>query len=111
MKSVPLCQCVPCECERVTEANLAQVLHLLNSEEVNQKIARTGGRAELLAKDPRSDAEKVEEMFLWAVGRKPTPANMEKALAVIERSKANKRLAYEDILWSLINTKYFLFVH
>ena len=32
-----------CECERVSEANLAQVLHLLNSEEVQQKIARAGG--------------------------------------------------------------------
>src|SRR5205814_10084107 len=27
-----------CECERVAEANLAQVLHLLNSEEVQQKL-------------------------------------------------------------------------
>ncbi len=69
----------PCECERVTEANLAQVLHLLNSEEVQQKLSRVGGRADQLAKDPRPDAEKVEEMFLWCLGRKPSAANMERA--------------------------------
>src|SRR6202040_1964529 len=46
-----------CECERVSEANLAQALHLLNSEEVQGKIARAGGRADLMVKDPRSDAE------------------------------------------------------
>ena len=99
----------PCECERVNEANLAQVLHLLNSEEVQQKLARTGARADVLTKDPRPDAEKVTELFYWCVGRTPPDANMEKALAVIERNKANKRLAYEDILWSLINTKAFQF--
>src|SRR5438874_9571677 len=47
-----------CECERVNEANLAQVLHLLNSEEVQGKISRPGGRCDLLAKDSRPDTEK-----------------------------------------------------
>src|SRR5207253_5917800 len=53
-----------CECERVNEANLAQALHLLNSDEIQGKLARAGGRAEQLAKDPRPDSEKVEELFL-----------------------------------------------
>src|SRR5579859_7685309 len=44
-----------CECERVSEANLAQTLHLLNSEEVQRKLAQPGGRAEMLAKDPRPE--------------------------------------------------------
>ena len=42
-----------CECERVSEANLAQALHLLNSDEVQNKLAAGNGRADLLAKDPR----------------------------------------------------------
>jgi hypothetical protein len=99
----------PCECERVTEANLAQVLHLLNSDEVQQKLQRNGGRADLIAKDPRPDAEKIEELFFWAVGHKPTQAKLDKALALIEKNKANKRIAYEDIIWGLINTKEFVF--
>src|SRR5207249_10834419 len=48
-----------CECERVSEANLAQALHLLNSDEVQGKLSRAGGRAELMAKDPRPDPEKI----------------------------------------------------
>src|SRR5207237_10250535 len=55
-----------CECERANEANLAQALHLLNSQEVQNMLSRAGGRAELLAKDARPDAEKVDELFLWA---------------------------------------------
>ncbi len=97
-----------CECERVTEANLAQVLHLLNSEEVQGKIGRTGGRADLLAKDPRPEAEKLEELFLWAVGEKPTPQKLQAALEHIEKAKV-KKTAYEDLLWALVNSKGFSF--
>src|SRR5205085_4630584 len=75
-----------CECERVSEANLAQALHLLNSDDVQGKIARPGGRADKLAKpeDKRPDAAKVEELFLWAFARKPTADDLKAALSHIE---------------------------
>jgi hypothetical protein len=98
-----------CECERVSEANLAQALHLLNSDEVQGKLARPGGRAEAMAKDARPDAEKVDELFLWALARKPTPEQRELALAHIAKNTTNKKVAYENILWALLNTKEFVF--
>jgi len=98
-----------CECERVSEANLAQALHLLNSDEVQNKLAAGNGRADLLAKDMRPDAEKVEELFLWAFGRKPTPTDSAAALAHIAKHPMNKKLAYENLLWALLNTKEFIF--
>jgi Protein of unknown function (DUF1553)/Protein of unknown function (DUF1549) len=101
-----------CECERVSEANLAQALHLLNSDEIQQKLSRANGRADALAsaKDTRPDAEKVSEIFVWAFGRKPTADDLNAALAHIEKHKANKKIAYENILWALLNTKEFVFV-
>ncbi len=99
-----------CECERVNDASLAQALHLLNSREVEAKIARGGGRAEHLAKDPRPDAEKVEELFLWTFARRPTPQQLRTALDNIELNKANKRLAYENIIWALLNAKEFVLI-
>jgi hypothetical protein len=98
-----------CECERVSEANLAQVLHLLNSDEVQNKLSRPGGRADELARDPRPDADKVDEMFLWAVGHKAAEAKRQQALEHISRHTKDKKAAYENILWALINTKEFLF--
>jgi hypothetical protein len=100
-----------CECERVSEANLAQALHLLNSDEVQNKLSRGGARADVLAnaKDTRPDAEKVEELFLWAFGRKPTEEDMKVALAHINKHEKGKKVAYENILWALINTKEFVF--
>jgi hypothetical protein len=98
-----------CECERVGEANLAQALHLLNSDEVQGKVARPGGRADLLAKDKRPDAEKVNELFLWAFARKPSEEQRNEALEHIAKHAANKKIAYENILWALLNTKEFQF--
>src|SRR5205823_9691470 len=74
-----------CECERVSEANLAQALHLLNSDEVQNKLARQGGRAEQLAQDKRPDAEKVDELFLWVLNRRPSTDDMRVSLAHIEK--------------------------
>jgi hypothetical protein len=98
-----------CECERVSEANLAQALHLLNSQEIQDKLARANGRADLLARDPRPDAEKVEEMFMWTFARRPAPKDLQVALEHINRHAANKKVAYENILWALVNTKEFVF--
>lgn len=100
-----------CECERVSEANLAQALHLLNSDEVQGKVSSATGRAAQLAdpKDTRTDAEKVTELFLWAFARKPTAEDLKTALAHIEKNAANKKMAYENIVWALLNTKEFVF--
>ncbi len=103
-----------CECERVSEANLAAVLHLLNSDEVQGKISRGGGRADMLAKDKRSDTEKITELFLWAFARKPTNDDLAAALGHIQKleaksAAAGKKAAYENILWALVNTKEFVF--
>jgi hypothetical protein len=100
-----------CECERVSEANLAQALHLLNSDEVQGKLSRAGGRADALAnpKDTRPDAEKVEELFYWVWSHKPTQDQLDAALAHIKKHEKEKKVAYENILWALINTKEFVF--
>jgi hypothetical protein len=98
-----------CECERVSEANLAQALHLLNSDEVQGKLAAPNGRADLLIKDKRADGEKIEELFLWAFAHKPDAAQLQAALDHVNKNAMNKKAAYENILWALINTKEFVF--
>jgi hypothetical protein len=99
-----------CECERVSEANLAQVLHLLNSDEVQQKLSRAGGRAEALAKDPRPDEAKLDDLFLSVLARLPNERDREAARAHLARQTKNPKQAYENILWALLNTKEFLFI-
>jgi len=98
-----------CECERVNEANLAQALHMLNSDEIQNKLTRNGGRADLIVADKRTDQEKIEELFLWALTRKPDAAQMKLAMTILEKNGTNKKQGYVDILWALLNTKEFMF--
>jgi hypothetical protein len=98
-----------CECERVSEANLAQALHLLNSDEVQGKLAAANARPDTLVKDKRPDAEKVQELFLWAFGHEADAAQLQAAMEHVNKNAANKKAAYENILWALINTKEFVF--
>jgi hypothetical protein len=99
----------PCECERGGESHLSQVLHLLNSKEVNGKVAAAGARAATLARDARPEEEKIEELFLWVFARKPTEKDMKLARAYIEKHADDKSIAYQDMLWALINSNEFLF--
>jgi len=97
-----------CECERSSEANLAQSLHLLNSSEIQSKLQN--GRAAALAKQDRPHDERVREFYHWVYSRDPLADEVGVALAHIKKTE-NDQQAYEDILWALVNTKEFLFNH
>jgi hypothetical protein len=101
-----------CECERSQEANLAQSLHLLNSSEVQNKIAGANGRASKLATDKeRSDQDKLNELYRWVYSRQPDAVELKIATAHLAKHEKNPKVAWEDIIWALINTKEFLFNH
>lgn len=100
-----------CECERSGEANLSQSLHLLNSEEMQAKLSGDTARAAKLAGDQsRSDEQKVMELYRIAFSRSPSDKELKTTLAYLA-GKESGREAYEDLVWSLINSKEFLFNH
>ena len=100
-----------CECERSSEANLAQSLHLLNSSEVQGKLSAGDGRAAQLAgQKDRSREDKIRELYLRVYSREPVSEEMAVAVAHLEKSP-DEKTAFEDILWALVNTKEFLFNH
>jgi uncharacterized protein DUF1549/uncharacterized protein DUF1553 len=101
-----------CECERSSEANLAQSLHLLNSSEIQGKLTAASGNAARLAGDKSRPHEmKIRELYLLAFSRIPTTEEMSIALAHISKNEQDPKRAYEDIVWALVNTKEFLFNH
>jgi Protein of unknown function (DUF1553)/Protein of unknown function (DUF1549)/Bacterial Ig-like domain (group 2) len=101
-----------CECERSSEANLAQSLHLLNSSEIQGKLTAASGNAARLAGDKSRPHElKIRELYLLAFSRVPTTEEMTIALAHINKNEQDPKRAYEDIVWALVNTKEFLFNH
>ena len=101
-----------CECERSQEATLAQSLHLLNSSDVQAKLASENANPAKLAKDSSVDhTTHLRELYMRSFSRQPTESELQVALSYIERKKANLREAYEDLVWALINSKEFVFNH
>mgnify|MGYP003341073710 FL=1 len=111
-----------CECERASAPSLSQSLHLMNAADVKAKLSTSGGRAERLAKDARPEPKKIRELYLAAFAREPQSHEQAVAEEYLARPREDaagkplppeqaKRLAYEDLLWALINTKEFLYNH
>lgn len=99
-----------CECERSTDASLAQSLHLLNSQDILGKVSFDAGRAAKLAADTRPFEERMRELYLLAFSRLPEADELEVARNYVT-SKQSSREAFEDVVWALVNTKEFLFNH
>jgi hypothetical protein len=98
-----------CECERVSDPNLAQALHTLNSERIEDKIGSPTGRIARLLAAKKPHEEIVAELYLAALCRRPTAAEQAACRKLLAQAPM-PRAFYEDLLWSLINSKHFLFV-
>ena len=100
-----------CECERGGDVSMTQSLQLLNSSDMYTKLDQS--RARELAEDKeRSVQDKVRELCLRAFSRPPTKKEMAAYQGYVDSAAENeKRQAFEDILWAMINTKEFLFNH
>lgn len=101
-----------CECERSSGATLAQVLLLSNSDEVENKLANGEARiAKLFAeKEPKPLKTIVEELYLASLSRLPNSDEATTAVNYLEQ-QTDKRQAAEDLLWTLLNSKEFMFNH
>ncbi len=99
-----------CECERSSGATLAQVLLLANSDELENKLASDEGRIAKLVADGQPIPAVIEDIYLAAYSRRPTD-NEGKTAADYVDSQEDKRKALEDVLWTVVNSKEFLFNH
>ncbi len=99
-----------CECERTSEPSMAQALHLANGDTLNDKLAKKGNRLDQLLAKKMSDAELLEETYLLTLNRPPTPAEKTKLTQALATAP-DRRPALEDLFWSLLSSREFLFNH
>ena len=137
---------ITCECERSNDPSMVQVLHIMNGQTVNEKLAAAGSRVDAFLSANKSDAEIVDEVYLAALSRLPADAEKSKIVEVLadiaakqkklvaeivasyqqnfsraptaeERKSIDalaageKRLVLEDLFWSVLSSKEFLFNH
>ena len=99
-----------CECERESDSNLSQALQLIGGATVNGKLHDDNGRIAQLAKSGKSLEEITRELYLVALSRSPTAAELAAATKHLKNG-TELRAAIEDLGWVLINSKEFLFRH
>jgi hypothetical protein len=99
-----------CECEREGESNLAQALQLINGPTVNEKLRNPNNRIGRLLAKKTSDLELLNELYLSTLSRLPTAFDVQVALGHVAKAQ-DKRKAWEDVHWALLNAKEFLFRH
>ena len=104
---------ITCECERSDEPSIIQVLNLSNGDTLNNKLSGDGSVVDqLMTAFPGNDGGLVTSAYLRCLARYPTPNELE-AMAQELRSapESEKRTVVEDLLWSLMTSREFLFNH
>ena len=99
---------IACECERSGQPNIAQALHLLNGTTLNKKIAAPTGRIESALKAKRALPEIIDELYLVTLSRPPRPDELAHAQRWV-REAPSVREGLQDLLWTLLNSREFLF--
>jgi len=99
-----------CDCERSIETGLAQAMYLLNDEAVNTKINKKDGKLEQLMEQIPDDRALVEELYLSTLSRYPRDEEMLSSLEFLKKAESRRQGA-QDLLWSLLNLREFVFNH
>jgi len=101
-----------CECERATEPSVSQVLHVLNSPELQSKLSHESGTvARLVRRYPSDNSALIDELYLTVQSRLPTANEKAVATKYLQDHESTRRQAAEDLAWSLLNSLEFVFNH
>ena len=81
-----------------------------DGDTLTTKLADKNGRIARLISEKKSPEDIVQELFQAALCRPPSEAEVQTSIEYAKGSPTPQE-GYEDVLWGLINSKYFLFVH
>ena len=104
---------ITCECERSDEPSIIQVLNLNNGDTLNNKLAEKGSVVDQLMEAHNADYKAlVKSAYTRCLARYPTEREETRLVQeLIEAKEVERRLVVEDLMWSLITSREFLFNH
>ncbi len=107
--------------ERSSDPSISQALHVINGDTLNRKLSAADGNLALMLKLGLSESRMVEHLILSAFSRHPNEQERRELAETLAASRLAKgspevvretrRQALEDLAWSLLTSKEFLFNH
>ncbi len=91
---------------------IPQALMMMNSELMEKacSIERGSFLFESMSK-PGSDAQKIQDLYMAALSRKPTKAELGKFQKMLNSYRDQKLSGYQDLFWALLNSNEFVLIH
>jgi len=96
-----------CECERSEATTLGQAFQLINGALPRRMIEAPDNRIGQLLDSGADDETILTELYLAALCREPTEEERSGALRHV-RDAQDRRRAWEDVAWAIVNSKEFL---
>ena len=88
------------------------MLQISNGDTLNKKLTAKGNRLEKLLAEKGAPEKMIEEIYLGALSRYPTPPENAKLMKAIEEAgEKDRRQVLEDICWAVLSSREFLFSH
>ncbi|MCA9262290.1 MAG: DUF1553 domain-containing protein [Planctomycetales bacterium] len=102
---------IVCECERSNKPSMVQVLHINNGATINGKLSAADSCVDrALAMGDWTQA--IQSAYLGSLSRYPTASEQEQLAELLHTTpEEERRLALEDLYWSLLSSREFMFNH
>jgi hypothetical protein len=93
------------------QPNLLEALHMMTGPAYNAKITRGGGRLNGLLKKDASDEQILNEFYLAALTRPPSPAEKSELLNFLVQRSTRRQETLAGLIWAIINSREFAYNH
>ena len=107
--------------ERSDDPSVAQALHVINGETLNDKLRADGNNVGAFLQLGLSDRKIVEHLYLSTLSRYPTESERQTVLEELREARDGdgpgrtrqglRRESVEDLMWAMLTTREFLFNH
>jgi hypothetical protein len=99
-----------CSCERQQESSVTQALHLANGQTLNDKLRSKKSRIEDWLTEKIRDDDAIRRIFMLSLCREPSATELARFRKIMaEDPQASRREVLEDLYWSVLTGREFLF--
>jgi len=99
-----------CECDRQQKFSRRQALELIVGPMVTDKLAQPKNRLGQLLEADATDEEILSLLYQSALSREPSQSTSESLLEYVATSD-ERRQAWEDVVWTVLNSQEFIYQH